>query len=92
MQCRRKRQAQQPFAHSSDVLFRIRIDRKEYNIGDEISIHYTIKNVSNGALYVPRSQWEVKCANPPHLWARLEDAEYPQILEIVEEVPLPSLP
>lgn len=66
-------QAQQPFVHGSDVLFRIRIDRKGYNIGDEISIHYTIKNGSNGALYVPRSQWEVKCGNPPHLWARLED-------------------
>jgi hypothetical protein len=69
-----KAQAQQPFVHGSDVLFRIRIDRKAYNIGDQIAIHYTIKNVSNGALYVPRSQWEVKCGNPPHLWSRLEDS------------------
>jgi hypothetical protein len=67
-------QAQQPFVHGSDVLFRIRIDRKAYNIGDQIAIHYTIKNVSNGVLYVPRSQWEVKCGNPPHLWSRLEDS------------------
>jgi len=69
-----KTQAQQPFVHGSDVLFRIHIDRKAYNIGDQIAIHYTIKNVSNGALYVPRSQWEVKCGNPPHLWSRLEDS------------------
>ncbi|HUE51988.1 MAG TPA: hypothetical protein VMO80_06595 [Terriglobales bacterium] len=69
-----KTQAQQPFVHGSDVLFRIRIDRKAYNIGDQITIRYTIKNVSNGALYVPRSQWEVKCGNPPHLWSRLEDS------------------
>jgi hypothetical protein len=69
-----KTQAQQPFVHGSDVLFRIRIDRKGYNIGDQIAIHYTIKNISNGPLYVPRSQWEVKCGNPPHLWSRLEDS------------------
>jgi hypothetical protein len=66
-------QAQQPFVHSNDVLFKIRTDRKGYNIGDQIVIHYTIKNVANGAIYVPRSQWELKCGNPPHLWSRLED-------------------
>jgi hypothetical protein len=68
-----KTQAQQPFVHSNDVLFSIRTDQEGYNIGDQIVSHYTIKNVSNGALYVPRSQWEVKCGNPPHLWSRLED-------------------
>lgn len=68
-----KGHAQQPFVHGSDLGFTIRIERKKYNIGDQIVIHYTIKNVSRGALYVPRSQWEVKCGNPPHLWSRLED-------------------
>lgn len=67
-------QAQQPFVHSNDVLFTIRTDHEGYNIGDQIVIHYSIKNVSNGAFYVPRSQWEVKCGNPPHLWSRLEDS------------------
>jgi hypothetical protein len=66
-------EAQQPFVHGSDILFRIRTDRKGYNIGDQIVIHYTIKNISNAAIDVPRSQWEVKCGNPPHLWSLLED-------------------
>jgi hypothetical protein len=65
-------EAQQPFVHGADILFRIRTDHRGYNIGDQIVIHYSIKNISNGALYVPRSQWEVKCGNPPHLWSRLE--------------------
>jgi hypothetical protein len=69
-----KTQAQQPFVHSNDVLFTIRTDSKEFNVGDQIVIRYTIKNVSNGTLYVPRSQWEIKCGNPPHFWSRLEDS------------------
>jgi hypothetical protein len=47
---------QQPFVHGSDIRFSIRTDRRAYNVGDQIVIHYTIKNVSNGALYVPASQ------------------------------------
>lgn len=65
--------AQQPFVHGNDIRFSIRTDRRAYNIGDQVVIHYTIKNVSNGALYVPATQWEIKCGNPPHLWSRLED-------------------
>jgi hypothetical protein len=64
---------QQPFVHGNDIRFSIRTDHRAYNIGDEIIIHYTIKNVSNGVLYVPATQWEIKCGNPPHLWSRLED-------------------
>jgi hypothetical protein len=64
---------QQPFVHGSDIRFSIRTDRTSYNIGDRIIIHYTIKNVSNGPLYVPAAQWEIKCGNNPHLWSRLED-------------------
>ena len=45
--------AQQPFVHGNDIRFSIRTDRRAYNIGDQVVIHYTIKNVSNGALYVP---------------------------------------
>lgn len=66
--------AQQPFVHSSDVHFSIRTDSKEFYVGDQIVIHYTIRNISNGALYVPRSQWEIKCGNPPHFWSRVEDS------------------
>ncbi len=65
---------QQPFVHGNDIRFSIRTDRRAYNIGDQVVIHYVIKNVSNGALYVPATQWEIKCGNPPHLWSRLEDS------------------
>ena len=64
----------QPFVHGSDIQFSIRTDRRAYNIGDKIVIHYTIKNVSNGSLYVPASQWEIKCGNNPHLWSLIEDS------------------
>jgi hypothetical protein len=64
----------QPFVHGSDVQFSIRIDHRAHNIGDKIVIHYTIKNVSNGSLYVPASQWEIKCGNNPHLWSLIEDS------------------
>ena len=69
-----KADGQQPFVHGNDISFSIRTDRTAYNIGDQIIIHYTVKNVSNGALYVPASQWEIKCGNWPHLWSRLEDS------------------
>jgi hypothetical protein len=65
---------QQPFVHGNDIRFSIRTDRRAYNIGDQVIIHYTIKNVSNAALYVPATQWEIKCGNPPHLWSGLEDS------------------
>jgi hypothetical protein len=65
--------AQQPFAHGSDVAFAIRADRTKYLMGEPIVIRYTVKNVSNAALFVPKSQWDIRCGDPPHLWARLED-------------------
>jgi hypothetical protein len=65
---------QQPFVHGSDIRFSIETDRNVYHIGESIAIHYTIKNISKGSLYVPRSQWEVKCGNAPHFWSRLEDS------------------
>lgn len=64
---------QQPFVHASDISFSIGTDHGKYRVGDQIIIHYTIKNVSNGVLYVPAAQWEIKCGNNPHLWSRLED-------------------
>jgi hypothetical protein len=64
---------QQLFVDGNDIRFSIRIDPRTYNVGDQIIIRYTIENVSNGALYVPASQWEIKCGNSPHLWSQLED-------------------
>jgi hypothetical protein len=66
-------EAQQPFVHGSDIAFAIRTDRTQYSMADTIIIRYTVENVSNGALFVPKSQWGIRCGEPPHLWARLED-------------------
>ena len=66
-------QAQQPFVHGSDVALTIRTDQKRYAVEDPIVVRYTIRNVSNAALFVPKSQWDVRCGDPPHFWARLED-------------------
>ena len=66
-------EAQQPFVHGSAVAFAIRTVRAKYVMGEPIIIRYTVKNVSNGALFVPKSQWGIRCGDPPHLWARLED-------------------
>ena len=45
-------QAQQPFVRSSDIAFTIRTDYKRYETGGEITVRYTITNVSNGAIYL----------------------------------------
>jgi hypothetical protein len=66
-------EAQQSFVHGSDIGFAIRTDRMKYSMAEAIIIRYTVKNVSNGALFVPKSQWRMRCGEPPHLWARLED-------------------
>jgi len=66
--------AQDPFARANDVAFSIRIAQKNYAIGDKIVISYTIKNVGNGPLFVPRGQWDTACTGAPHLWALLEDS------------------
>ena len=66
-------EAQQPFVHGSDVAFTVWTDQTRYSIGKPIVVHYAVKNISNGALFVPSSQWDVRCGAPPHFWARLED-------------------
>jgi hypothetical protein len=68
-----KADGQQPFVHGNDIQFSIRTGRRAYSIGDQIVIDYTIKNISNAPVYIPATQWEIKCGNPPHLWSRLED-------------------
>lgn len=65
--------AQQPFVRGSDVAFTVWTDQTRYSMGKPIVVHYAVKNVSNGALFVPKSQWDIRCGDPPHFWARLED-------------------
>lgn len=66
--------AQQVFVHANDVAFTVRTDQKQFTIGETISLHYTITNVSNGPVTVPRSAWDPECSAGPHLWALLEDS------------------
>ena len=66
--------AQSPFAHGNDVSFSISTQQKQYEIGEQITVSYKIKNVGNGPLFVPRSQWDTACSEPPHLWALLESS------------------
>ena len=67
-------QGQQPFVRGSDVSFTIRTDQHRYQVGDTILIRYTVKNVSNGAFFVPKKQWDIRCGDPPHVWARIENS------------------
>lgn len=67
-------EAQSPFANSADIRFTIRTDQRQYKMDEDITVHYTIKNISNAAIYVPKGQWDIRCGDPPHLWGRLEDS------------------
>ena len=67
-------QGQQAFVRGSDVAFTIQAHGQRHEVGQPIVIRYTLTNVSNGALFVPKSQWDIRCGDPPHLWARLEDS------------------
>jgi hypothetical protein len=37
-------------------------------------LKYKIKNISNAALFAPRSVWTVECPAKPHVWAWFEDS------------------
>jgi hypothetical protein len=45
-------EGQQPLVHGSDVAFTVWTDQTRYSIGEPIVVHYAVKNVSNGALFV----------------------------------------
>ena len=62
------------FAPTSGVIFSVRPDQRQYEIGDQITIRYLIQNISGRAMFVPRAQWDIKCGNPPHLWAQFVDS------------------
>ncbi len=66
--------AQTPFAHGNDVSFSINTGQKHYEIGESITISYKIRNVGSGPLFVPRSQLDRACSEPPHLRALLENS------------------
>ena len=61
------------FVPANDVSFTISTDER-YPAGEPIFIHYTIKNISNGPLYVPKGAWSARCPSPPHISAWTEDS------------------
>jgi hypothetical protein len=61
------------FVPSSDVSFTISTEQDSYNAGESITLKYSVKNISNATLFVPR-EWEATCPASPHLWAWFEDS------------------
>jgi hypothetical protein len=61
------------FVPPSDVLFKVFTDQSTYKVGESITLKYSVKNISNAALFVPR-EWEAICPGGPHLWAWFEDS------------------
>jgi hypothetical protein len=66
--------AQQLFVPVNDVSFTIRCERKICKLGDQVEFTYEVRNVSRGAVFVPRGVWDTKCPSAPHVWAWFEDA------------------
>ncbi len=62
------------FTPANDVAFTISTDRASYARTDPVTLKYEIVNVSNKALYVPRT-WTGTCPLTPHVMAWLEDSE-----------------
>lgn len=61
------------FVPANDVLFTISCDRPTYKLGEQLRVYYSVKNISRGALYVPRTEWELTCPPNPHVRAWFED-------------------
>jgi hypothetical protein len=61
------------FVPPSDVSFKISAEQASYKAGDSITLKYSVKNISNATLFVPR-EWEATCPASPHLWAWFEDS------------------
>lgn len=62
----------QTFVPPSDVSFKISTEQTGWNAGESITLKYTVKNISNAQLFVPR-EWTATCPASPHLWAWFED-------------------
>ena len=61
------------FVPASDVSFKISTGQTTWQAGQSITVLYTVKNISNAPLFVPR-EWEATCPANPHLWAWFEDS------------------
>jgi hypothetical protein len=63
----------QTFAPANDVSFKISTASTTCRAGESIALKYSVKNISNAPLFVPR-EWEAICPASPHLWAWFEDS------------------
>jgi hypothetical protein len=61
------------FVPSSDVSFKISTVQTSWKAGESITVKYSVKNISDAPLFVPR-EWEATCPAAPHLWAWFEDS------------------
>ena len=62
------------FVPASDISFKISTEQTSWKAGESITLKYSVKNVSNAPLFVPR-EWTATCPASPHLWAWFEDAK-----------------
>lgn len=61
------------FVPASDVSLKISTERTSYKTGQSITLIYTVRNISNAKLFVPR-EWTATCPANPHLWAWFENS------------------
>jgi hypothetical protein len=61
------------FVPANDASFSVSTERRSYKVGEQITLNYTIANISNAPLYVPR-EWDAACPPSPHLWAWFVDS------------------
>ena len=61
------------FAPANDVSFKISTVSTTWRADESITLQYSMKNIGNAPLFVPR-EWEVTCPANPHLWAWFEDS------------------
>jgi len=60
------------FVPSSDVSFKVSVVQTTWQADESITLKYSVKNISDAPLFVPR-EWEASCPAAPHLWAWFED-------------------
>ncbi len=64
----------QAFVPSNDIQLTIWTDSPTFAVGEQIRVRYRIRNVSNGAVFVPRDQLSTKCPPIEFFSAWLEDS------------------
>lgn len=61
------------FVPASDIAFRISSEKKSYEVNETVRLNYSVTNVSNVPLYVPR-EWGATCPPVAHIWVWFLDS------------------